>query len=225
MNEPLLQLYYSADPQLENIESQLLQMARNHKLNAVKTQLWRLIASRATTKAAVDALYEEWNQATNPYLSINDWMTMAYELSVRRPEMASDILQRQFQRLDNPDRQRQFEFISQAVVADDNQRDAFFKKLITDSEARRTEPWARSALYYLNHPCRQAYAVKYVYPSLEVLPEIQRTGDIFFPANWCASLLSGHRSAEANAEVLRYLDDHKEINPLLKNKILRSWRK
>lgn len=225
MNEPLLQIYYAADPQLENIESQLLQMARNHKLNAVKTQLWRLLASRATTKTAVDALYDEWNQATNPYLSINDWMTMAYELSVRRPEMASDILQRQLQRLDNPDRQRQFVFISQAVVADDNQRDAFFEKLITDSETRRTEPWARSALYYLNHPCRQAYAVKYVYPSLEVLPEIQRTGDIFFPANWCASLLSGHRSAEANAEVLRYLNDHKEINPLLKNKILRSWRK
>ena len=225
MSEPLLQLYYASDSQLENIESQLLQMARNHKLNAVKTQMWRLLASRATTNTAVDALYEEWNQATNPYLSINDWMTMAYELSVRRPELASDILQRQRQRLDNPDRLRQFEFISQAVVADDNQRDAFFEKLITDKEARRTEPWARSALYYLNHPCRQATAVKYIYPSLEVLPEIQRTGDIFFPANWCASLLSGHRSAEANAEVQRYLDEHPDIQPLLKNKILRSWRK
>lgn len=225
MSEPLLQLYYASDSQLENIESQLLQMARNHKLNAVKTQMWRLLASRATTNTAVDALYEEWNQATNPYLSINDWMTMAYELSVRRPELASDILQRQRQRLDNPDRLRQFEFISQAVVADDNLRDAFFEKLITDKEARRTEPWARSALYYLNHPCRQATAVKYIYPSLEVLPEIQRTGDIFFPANWCASLLSGHRSAEANAEVQRYLDEHPELQPLLKNKILRSWRK
>lgn len=225
MSEPLLQLYYASDDHLADIEDQLLTLAQNHKLNAVKTQLWRLLASRATSEKAVNALYKEWQEAKNPLLSINDWMTFAYELSVRLPEKADEILQCQRQRLENPDRQRQFAFISQAVVADDNQRDKFFEKLITDSESRRTEPWARSALYYLNHPCRQAYAVKYLYPSLEVLPEIQRTGDIFFPANWCASLLSGHRSKEANAEVQRYLNDHKEINPLLKNKILRSWRK
>ena len=225
MSEPLLQLYYAADPQLADIESQLLELAKTHQLNAVRTQLWRLLASRATSEKVVDALYAEWDAAKNPLLGVNDWMTFAYELSVRRPAMAEDILQRQRERLDNPDRQRQFDFIRQAVVADDAQRDKFFEKLITDSEARRTEPWARSALYYLNHPCRQAYAVKYIYPSLDVLPTIQRTGDIFFPANWCASLLSGHRSKEANAEVERYLHEHPALQPLLRNKILRSWRK
>lgn len=225
MSEPLLQLYYAADPQLADIESQLLVLAKTHQLNAVRTQLWRLLASRATSEKVVDALYAEWNAAKNPLLSVNDWMTFAYELSVRRPAMAEEILQRQRERLDNPDRQRQFDFIRQAVVADDTQRDKFFEKLITDNEARRTEPWARSALYYLNHPCRQAYAVKYIYPSLDVLPTIQRTGDIFFPANWCASLLSGHRSKEANAEVERYLHEHPALQPLLRNKILRSWRK
>lgn len=225
MSEPLLQLYYAADPQLADIESQLLDLAKSHQLNAVKTQLWRLLASRATSEKVVDALYQEWNEAKNPLLSINDWMTFAYELSVRRPEKAEDILQRQRERLDNPDRQRQFDFIRQAVVADDAQRDQFFNQLISDPQSRRTEPWARSALYYLNHPCRQQYAVKYVYPALAVLPDIQRTGDIFFPANWCASLLSGHRSTEANAEVQRYLDEHPDLQPLLRNKILRSWRK
>lgn len=225
MSEPLLQLYYASDPQLADLESQLLYQATSHQLNAVRTQLWRLLASRATSEKVVDALYAEWNAATNPLLSINDWMTFAYELSVRRPAQSEHILNRQHERLDNPDRQRQFAFIRQSVLADDSQRDKFFEQLITDSEARRTEPWARSALYYLNHPCRQSYAVKYIYPALDVLPTIQRTGDIFFPADWCANLLSGHRSTEANAEVQRYLDKHPDLQPLLRNKILNSWRK
>ena len=225
MSEPLLQLYYASDPQLADLESQLLYLATSHQLNAVRTQLWRLLASRATSEKVVDALYAEWNAATNPLLSINDWMTFAYELSVRRPAQSEHILNRQRERLDNPDRQRQFAFIRQSVVADDSLRDKFFEQLITDSETRRTEPWARSALYYLNHPCRQSYAVKYIYPALDVLPTIQRTGDIFFPADWCANLLSGHRSTEANAEVQRYLDKHPDLQPLLRNKILNSWRK
>ena len=225
MSEPLLQLYYASDPQLADLESQLLYQATSHQLNAVRTQLWRLLASRATSEKVVDALYAEWNAATNPLLSINDWMTFAYELSVRRPAQSEHILNRQRERLDNPDRQRQFAFIRQSVVADDSLRDKFFEQLITDSETRRTEPWARSALYYLNHPCRQSYAVKYIYPALDVLPTIQRTGDIFFPADWCANLLSGHRSTEANAEVQRYLDKHPDLQPLLRNKILNSWRK
>ena len=43
-------------------------------------------------------------------------------------------------------------------------------------------------------------------PSLELLPEVQRTGDIFFPKRWMDMTLGGHRSAEAAAIVRAFLD-------------------
>ncbi|MDE5610402.1 MAG: hypothetical protein K2I90_00075, partial [Odoribacter sp.] len=51
---------------------------------------------------------------------------------------------------------------------------------------------------------------------------IQATGDIFFPANWATSLLSSYRSKEATERVTRFLNDHKNMNPLLLNKVRQS---
>jgi len=56
--------------------------------------------------------------------------------------------------------------------------------------------------------------------SLEWLWDIQRTGDIFFPANWCNNLLSGNRSLEAYREVQSFQDAHPDMLPLLRNKLL-----
>jgi aminopeptidase N len=38
-----------------------------------------------------------------------------------------------------------------------------------------------------------------------MLPEIQRTGDIFFPSRWTAAVLGGHRSVEAAGVVRDFL--------------------
>ena len=61
------------------------------------------------------------------------------------------------------------------------------------------------SLAYLNHPLREAHARRFVTPSLELLREIQRTGDIFFPAGWMDAALWGHRSAEAATAVQTFL--------------------
>ena len=57
---------------------------------------------------------------------------------------------------------------------------------------------------------------------LELLEEVQRTGDIFFPARWCSALLSSHRSPEAYREVKQFLADHPDYPQLLRNKILNA---
>ena len=85
------------------------------------------------------------------------------------------------QRIHNPDRLRQFDFISRAMTADTLKLDSLFRSLL-QAENRRIEPWAATTLSYLNHPTRQDYAVKYIRPALEKLTEVQRTGDIFFPS-------------------------------------------
>ena len=58
---------------------------------------------------------------------------------------------------------------------------------------------------YLNHPLREAHARRFVRPALELIREIQRTGDIFFPTRWMDSTLSGHRSPEIAATVQDFL--------------------
>lgn len=75
---------------------------------------------------------------------------------------------------------------------------------------------------YLNHPLREEQSVKYIRPGLEVLEEVQRTGDIFFPKNWASALLGNHLSRPAYEEVVRFLDGHPDYSPLLKNKILQA---
>ena len=146
---------------------------------------------------------------------------MAYELSIRLPEKHETILQTQRNRISNPDRLRQFDFISQAVTPDTLQMDAFFQSLLK-AENRRIEPWTASALAYLNHPLREKYSVKYIRPGLEALEEIQRTGDIFFPKNWASALLRNYKSKEAYQEVQAFFEARPEYPPLLKNKILQA---
>ena len=103
-------------------------------------------------------------------------------------EQGKEILKTQRQRIHNPDRLRQFDFISRAMTADTLKLDSLFRSLL-QAENRRIEPWAATTLSYLNHPTRQDYAVKYIRPALEKLTEVQRTGDIFFPRNWVGALL------------------------------------
>ena len=42
-------------------------------------------------------------------------------------------------------------------------------------------------------------------PCLQLLREIQQTGDIFFPKRWTDATLSGHRSASAARKVSEFL--------------------
>jgi len=63
---------------------------------------------------------------------------------------------------------------------------------------------------------------KYLQQSLELLQEIQLTGDIFFPAAWLQSTFGSYQTADA-AEIVRdFLDKHPDYNPKLKAKILQA---
>jgi aminopeptidase N len=61
-------------------------------------------------------------------------------------------------------------------------------------------------LRYLHHPLRAAASEKYIEPSLLLLKEIQRTGDIFFPKRWMDTTLSGHQSRAAAATVQAFVN-------------------
>ena len=220
MAEPLLSCHY-AGQDAGDIEASILEMSENHSVKSVRTLLLRLLAKNTFSQDTAGRLYEIWSSGEDGRLSQRDNMTLAYELAVRMPDKAKEIIDTQRGRLRNPDLLREFDFISRAVTPSEAARDSLFASLGNKKE-RRIEPWTQAVLYYLNHPLRSASAVKYIRPALELLPEIQRTGDIFFPAGWCSNLLAGHRSVEARIAVRQYLDDHPELNPMLRSKVLQA---
>ncbi|MGN1232692.1 MAG: M1 family aminopeptidase, partial [Candidatus Cryptobacteroides sp.] len=220
MAEPLLSCHF-AGQDAGDIEADIMEMSGNHSIKSVRTLLLRLLAKNAFSKDVAGRLYGIWSAGEDVRLSQRDYMTLAYELAVRMPEKAEEIIDIQHRRLTNPDLLREFDFISRAVNPSGAARDSLFASLACKEE-RSIEPWTKSVLYYLNHPLRSASVVKYIRPALELLPEIQRTGDIFFPAGWCSSLLAGHRSEEARIAVRQYLDGHPDLNPMLRSKVLQA---
>ena len=121
-------------------------------------------------------------------------------------------------RITNPDRLREYDFISPAVSPDAARRDSVFAALLI-AENRRVEPWASSALSFLNDRSRESESVKYIRPALEAMPEIQRTGDIFFPKSWAGALLGNHHSEAARHEVEAFFAAHPDFPVMLGNKI------
>ena len=202
-------------------ELSLLNEAEHHPLTSCRQQILRMLMQTATKSGAADDLYKIWKEANHPLLNINDYMTLAYELSLRFPERYDEIVAVQRGRITDPDRLRRFDYIIRAVNPDKSERDALFESLL-EPENRRIEPWAASALTYLNHPLRGTEAVEYIRRGLDELLEVQRTGDIFFPRNWAGALLSGHRSTEAHDALQSFLDENPDYPQLMRNKILQA---
>jgi aminopeptidase N len=161
----------------------------------------------ATTPAGVAWLERVWRRSeTIPGLTFaeTDEIAMALELGVREVPAWREILQTQLDRTQNPDRKARFAFVMPALSADPLVREQAFERL-KQLENRRREPWVLESLAYLNHPLRETHARRFVGPSLDLLREIQRTGDIFFPTRWTEAALGGHRSPEAASAVRDFL--------------------
>lgn len=133
-----------------------------------------------------------------------DEIAMALELAVRGGPTAAAILEQQRERIQNPDRKARFEFVMPALSTDPLVREQSFARF-AQMENRRREPWVLEAQRYLNHPLRAEHARRFVRPSLELLLEVKRTGDIFFPKRWMDATLAGHRSREVAADVQDFL--------------------
>jgi aminopeptidase N len=174
---------------------------------SLKSAWFNTLRDVAQTPGTVDWLERVWKTTeTVPGLTLAepDFITLALELALREPANWQQILDDQSKRIQNPDRKAQFEFVRPALSADAAVRDRFFASL-ADVNNRRREAWVLQAVSYLHHPLRAAASERYIGPSLELLVEIQRTGDIFFPKRWMDATLSGHRSASAARTVSEFL--------------------
>lgn len=202
-------------------EAELFAMSESHALVSCRQQLMRLLMQVATSEDVNGKFYAIWQEGNHPYLSISDYMTLSYELSLRFPERYNEIATTQRERITDEERRRQFDFIIRAVDPSAEAQERLFTELLEPAN-RRIEPWAATALAYLNHQLRDKESAHYIYRGLDELREVQRTGDIFFPRNWAGALLGSHRSREAYDELQRWLNDNTDYPPLLRNKILQA---
>ena len=215
LTKPMLEVGTAED------EARLWEIASTCENTSLSRRLKMTLAHVMRSEEVCAVMYDMWLNKSDKMLNESDAMTLAYELAVRYPERYNEIYTTQLERITNADRRNQFEYIMRGTHPDAKVRDALFESLM-EPENRRIEPWTATLLGYLNHHLRQKEAVKYIYRGLEEIEEVQRTGDIFFPRNWAGALLGGHTSDEAKAEVERFLNDHPDLNNLLRNKILQA---
>ena len=191
-------------------------------LRAAYFRAWRRVVLSDAGLERMRRIWEEQEDVPGVPLSEPDFTALAEGLAVRGVAGADDILERQAERIENPDRLARFTFVRPALSADPAEREAFFDGL-RDPANREREPWVLAAVGYLHHPVRAAHARRFIRPSLELVEEIQRTGDIFFPSSWLDATLGGHNSAEVADIVRRFLDGLGADYPRrLREKILQS---
>ncbi len=146
---------------------------------------------------------------------------IAAALMLRGHERGEQMLDEQFGASENPDRIRRMEFLRPTLSAEASDREAWFARL-RQAENRRPEPWVTEGLNLLHHPLRSKHGRGFVQESLEMLPEIQRTGDIFFPLNWLEATLGGYQDPETAALVESFLKENPDLEKNLSLKVLQA---
>lgn len=187
----------------------------------IKKTLFGLFSSIAYSDSAKAKLYQIWNkEIVIPNLKLNedDFTNIAMNLAIFKHEKADEILEKTRTTITNPDKQKRFEFLLPSLSKDESARNAFIESLKDDAN-REKESWVSVGLANVNHPLRQESAQKYIRFSLDLVDEIQRTGDIFFPKDWLDNTVGKYSSKYAFDEVQRFLKENPNFSPILKRKL------
>jgi aminopeptidase N len=189
-----------------------------------KSAYWGAIVNTTLTGNGVARLHDVWARREPPGglpLSEQQFTSLAEELALRGYGNVDSMLDIEATRITNPDRRARFAYVRPSLSTNGQVRDSVFESL-RKVENRRRESWTLDALRNLNHPLRASHGVRYIRRGLELVDEIQRTGDIFFPLSWMNALLDGHNSAAAATAVATFLDETPKQQPRLRGKTLQA---
>ncbi len=206
------------------VESVLWETMQSRTKASERKPLFMAFADIALTDDGISKAYQVWSGELNidalP-LGENDRISIAKTLAIKLPGQADSIMGAQRESTENADNVRKLDFIGPALSPDPTVRGAFFTSL-SEATNRETESWVLEALEALHHPLRVEDSEKHILPSLELLQEIQVTGDIFFPKRWLDETLTSYRSDSAVNTVRSFLEARPEYNAQLRMKILQS---
>lgn len=206
-------------PVRDAAEERLFMLADSHPDASVRTALLRLLINEGYSADTAARLMQLWEDGESPYLSEKDFMNLAYHLPLFYPGQYARIDDGQHQRLSNPDRRAEFDYIMRGANPDSGAREVLFRSLMNPAD-RRIEPWTCSLLSLIFHPIHEHESLHLVGDALRMLPDVKRHGDIFYPANWCKAVLGNLHSEEALSIALSVLASPEISGSLLRNKLL-----
>ena len=208
---------------VEELEKNLWNALQQQTPANNKKILFKAYQDISLSASAKQNLYNIWQKQQPPAgvkLTEDDYTSLALTIALKS-DTTTSVLKQQEARIKNPDRKERLAFLMPALSLDVKERDAFFNSL-KDRKNRQKESSVTTALSYLNHPLRQNTSIKYLPESLELVEEIQKTGDVFFPQSWLGAVFGSYQSKEAYQIVKAFLANHPDYNPKLKDKILQS---
>ncbi len=211
-----------------DMENSLWSQVNSARSRSGRSSFYAAFRNLAMTPDGVARLQRLWSgteEVAELPLSETDQIELAMGLAIRGSSRgvnnAETILSQQQARIKNPDRLARFKFLRDSLSADPAVRASFFESLKQESNRDR-EAWVLAGLRSIHHPLRARESLELIRPALNMLEEIQQTGDIFFPGRWLDTTLGGHGSISAADTVKDFLDETAELSPRLRLKVLQS---
>ncbi|MFT7472120.1 MAG: aminopeptidase N [Kiritimatiellia bacterium] len=206
------------------VENLLWSQVNSERSRSGRSSFYSAYRSLASTDEGVTRLHNLWSgddQVAGLPLSELDQTSLASGLAIKGVANAEIVLSQQEARIENPDRLARFKFLRESLSADLAVRANFFESLKIESNRDR-EAWVVAGLNNIHHPLRADESIELIYPALNMIEEIQETGDIFFPGRWLDSTLQGHNSLAAAESIKRFLDNTPDLSSRLRLKVLQS---
>lgn len=230
LSNKIQQIYWTFLTENEQKETQqitentLLKMLKSDVPSNIKKTIFNLYQSIAISDEGIANLYQIWNKKKtikNLFLNENEFTSLAFDLAIYQHPKSNEILEIQADKISNPDQLERFKWLLPSVSNEEKVRDTFMQSLLKE-ENREKESWVETALSNIHHPLRQQSSVKHLKSSLNILEEVQLTGDIFFPKGWLASSIGRYSSKEAYLVLEEFLKEHPTYNPILLKKLLQT---
>ncbi len=207
--------------QRKTLELCMMDLIDKNPSKDMRQLMIRKLSTHATAPELIDRIYTIWQQHSDPLLSEQDYMNMAYRLAILRSDTSSPILAAQRKRLKTDDERREFDYISRVCTSDPMLRVRLFNEMLKPQN-REKEPWALKAFQLLNADVYEPQSNVYIESGLKSLQYIEQTSDIFFPTNWLKALLTEHKSREARLTVEKFINNNPNYPEHLRRKILEA---
>ncbi|MFT7899461.1 M1 family aminopeptidase [Tenacibaculum ascidiaceicola] len=207
---------------LNTTESTVFKLLQKELPKNIKKTLFNLYCNLAYNETGKENLFRLWNKTLvidNLTLNETDLIKLATKLSIYKHAKSEEINKQQLENIKNKDKKERFLWLLPTLSNNEKLRDDFMLSL-KEAKNREKESWVEAALASIHHPLRQKSSIKHLKLCLDLLEEIQLTGDIFFPKNWLTSSLGNYTSKEANEIVQEFLNKNKNYNPILLKKLL-----
>ena len=207
--------------QRKTLELCMMDLIDKNPSKDMRQLMIRKLSTHATAPELIDRIYTIWQQHSDPLLSEQDYMNMAYRLAILRSDTSGPILAAQRKRLKTDDERREFDYISRVCTSDPMLRVRLFNEMLKPQN-REKEPWALKAFQLLNADVYEPQSNVYIESGLKSLQYIEQTSDIFFPTNWLKALLTEHKSREARLTVEKFINNNPNYPEHLRRKILEA---